>query len=533
MAQVFVSDYFYGDESKEFSYFRIPRLLITHQRFKNVSVEAKLLYGLLLDRMGLSEEHCWYDEDGRVFIYYTIEEIADDLCCGRDKAMKLLAELDKAKGAGLIERIRQGQGKPTKIYVKRFTTREVPPKKEEIPAPISEVEILDVQKSEIPTSRGRKPRLQEVGISDPSYHIIHSYARGEVTPEQAHDAGVEFARRLLGDKYEAAVCTHTDRDHLHCHIVFNSVSFMDGKKYRSDFKSYFHDLRGISNEVSRERGYSVIEPNGKGVSYSAWNAEKRDSGTIRDLIRRDIDAALAGSLTYDTFLETLRRHGYAIKRGPNVKHTAVRPPGGQRFVRLDSLGDGYTEADLMQRLSEQRHEPEPTLPVFSEQKRYTVRRRPCRYTPVKRGSFRALYLYYLYLLSPRKRKPQKIPFETRTEIRRAKQYRQQFFLLQKYHIDTKPELEMLSDALSNEMQILVDQRKELYALRREQPSEPLNADIDALTAQLRSLRRELRLCGKIAEYAPRMLRQVQESNAPSTENHLPNKAKERRHSLWR
>ena len=116
-----------------------------------------------------------------------------------------------------------------------------------------------------------------------SYHIVHSYAPGEVTPEQAHEAGVEFARRLLGDKYEAVVCTHTDRDHLHCHIVFNSVSFMDGKKYRSDFKSYFHDLRGISNEVSRERGYSVIEPDGKGASYAAWNAEKRGSGTLRDL----------------------------------------------------------------------------------------------------------------------------------------------------------------------------------------------------------------------------------------------------------
>ena len=111
------------------------------------------------------------------------------------------------------------------------------------------------------------------------------------------------------------------------------------------------------------------------------------------------------------------------------------------------------------------------------------------------------------------------------------QYRQQFSLLQKYHIDTKPELEMLSDALSNEMQILVDQRKELYALRREQPSEQLDADIDSLTAQLRPLRRELRLCGKIAEYAKQMLKQ--KSNYPSTENHMPDKTKERRHSLWR
>ena len=308
---------------------------------------------------------------------------------------------------------------------------------------------------------------------------------------------------------------------------------MDGKKYRSDFKSYFHDLRGISNAVSRERGYSVIEPDGKGASYSAWNAEKRGSGTIRDLIRRDIDAALAGSLTYDTFLETLRRQGYSVKRSPKVKHTAIRPPGGQRFVRLDSLGEGYTEFDLMQRLTEQRHEPEPTPPVFSEQKRYTVRRRPRRYPPVKRGSFRALYLYYLYLLSPRKKRPQKIPFETRAEIRRAAQYRKQFFLLQKYHIDTKPELDMLLDALSNEMQIIIDQRKELYALRREQPSEQLDAEIDRLTAQLRPLRRELRLCGKIAEYAPRMLKQVQESNSTSIQNHAPEQARERRYRLWR
>ena len=365
------------------------------------------------------------------------------------------------------------------------------------------------------------------------YHIIHSYAPGEVTPEQAHETGVEFARRLLGDKYEAVVCTHTDRDHLHCHIVFNSVSFMDGKKYRSDFKSYFHNLRGISNEVSRERGYSVIEPDGKGASYAAWNAEKRGSGTIRDLIRRDIDAALAGSLTYDTFLETLRRQGYSVKRGPNVKHTAVRPPGGQRFVRLDSLGEDYTEEAILQRLRRQRGVTAAMPPEQSESKRYTIRKRPRRYPPVKRGSFRALYLYYLYLLSPRKKRPQKIPFETRAEIRRAKQYRQQFMLLQKYHIDTNPELEMLSDALSNEMQIIVDRRKELYALRREQLSAQLDADIDSLTAQLRPLRRELRLCGKIVEYAPRMLRQVQESTSPSTENHLPNKAKERRHSLWR
>ena len=365
------------------------------------------------------------------------------------------------------------------------------------------------------------------------YHIIHSYAPGEVTPEQAHEAGVEFARRLLGDKYEAVVCTHTDRDHLHCHIVFNSVSFMDGSKYRSDFKSYFHDLRGISNAVSRERGFSVIASTGQGKQYSEWCAEQAGKPTIRNLIRQDIDAALRECVTYDTFWETLRRQGYSVKRGVNIKHTALRPPDSQRFIRLDSLGDAYTEASLMRRLKEQRYEPAAPS-VSSASKQYKVQRRPRQYPQVRRGSFRALYLYYLYLLSPRKKRPQKIPFETRAEIRRAAQYRQQFFLLQKYRVDTKPELDMLSDALSNEMQIIIDQRKELYQLRREQPSEQLDAEIAALSERLRPLRRELRLCGRIAEYAPRMLKQVRESNStPSTETHAPDKARERRHSLWR
>lgn len=120
-------DYYYGEESNQFSYYRIPRQLVTGERFKRLSTDAKLLYGLLLDRMGLSAKNGWYDEAGRVYIYYTLEEIQKDLSCGHEKAVKLLAELDKGKGIGLIERKKQGQGRPAKIYVKRFTTRAVPP----------------------------------------------------------------------------------------------------------------------------------------------------------------------------------------------------------------------------------------------------------------------------------------------------------------------------------------------------------------------------------------------------------------------
>ena len=124
MGQTVSFDYFYGGQSDAFSCYRIQWLLITGQQFKGLSTDAKLLYGLLLDHMGLSSRNSWYDELGRVYIYYALNEIQRDLNCGHDKAVMLLAELDTGKGIVLIEYVKQGQGYPAKIYVKQFTTAE-------------------------------------------------------------------------------------------------------------------------------------------------------------------------------------------------------------------------------------------------------------------------------------------------------------------------------------------------------------------------------------------------------------------------
>ena len=169
MPDMKLSSYFYGDEAMQFTYFRIPCQLITHPRFKHLSTDSKLLYGMLLDRMSLSIKNEWYDDTGRVYIYYTVDEIGSNLNCGRDKAMKLMAELDTGKGVGLIERIKQGQGKPTRIYAKRFTTQELPPQPEKKPkpsAPPPGVEFADVQTSDFPTPRGRDFRRAEVAETD-------------------------------------------------------------------------------------------------------------------------------------------------------------------------------------------------------------------------------------------------------------------------------------------------------------------------------------------------------------------------------
>lgn len=321
------------------------------------------------------------------------------------------------------------------------------------------------------------------------YHIIHSYAPGEVSPEQAQKLSVEFARRLIGDRFEAVIATHVDHEHIHSHIVFNSVSCTDGRMFRSDFKAYYGDIRGVSNAISRENGLSVIEPKGKGKQYAQWSAEKQSKPTIRGLIRQDMDAALSGAISMQTLFAALERQGYTVKRGTNVKHTAVRPPGGERFIRLGSLGEGYTEADLKARL---RGAPK-TTPVqvhIPQQKRCRVKRYSGNSRKAKPKGLRRLYLYYLYLLAPPRpyqRRP--VPFNVRAEVRKLSQYKRQFALLQKYRIENESQLSMLADALQTEIDSLVFSRQDLY--RRKRRGEDVVAEISEINLALRPLRREL------------------------------------------
>lgn len=349
------------------------------------------------------------------------------------------------------------------------------------------------------------------------YHLVHSYAPGEVTPEQAHAAGVEFARRLLGDHYEAVVATHIDREHYHCHIVFNSVSFVDGRKYRSDFKSYFGEVRGTSNAVSQDFGLSVIQPRDKGKHYAQWDAECRGKATISSLVRQDIDAAIRESFTFDSFLTALRRQGYSVKSGPNVKHAAVRPPGAGRFFRLDSLGDGYTEADIRTRLAAMRRgeAPPPPAPELRPRKqhRYTIQSgRPPERRHQKLKGFRALYVYYLYFLGVRRpRGAHQYPFPIRAEVIKLHRYQRQMNLLQTYHIDTDDQLTLLGEALQARIDALTGQRKVLYDQKRE--GKDVAGEIETINRELRRLRGQLKTCGQIEADTPRIRAQVETCRA--------------------
>lgn len=383
-----------------------------------------------------------------------------------------------------------------------------------------------------------KLRWDKKSRSIQGYHIIHSFAPGEVTPEQAHRLSVEFAERLLQGRFEAVVATHIDHGHIHAHIVFNSVSCTDGKMYRDNFKAYFGDIRGISNAISRENNLSVIEPKGSGKAYAEWNAEKNGKPTVRGLIRQDIDAALANAFTLQSFFEALQKRGYTIKRGVNVKHTAIKPPGSDRFFRLDSMGGGYTEADIKERLNRNRTEPttpetQTAAPMYIPKGRYKIKRRPPAYGKKRKLSgLRRLYLHYLYLLSPPRPRRRPVPFPVRAEVRRLDQYKRQFALLHKYRIDSESQLSMLADALQADIDSLVVSRRELY--HRKRRGEDVSAEIKEISLALRPIRRELKCCQQIADRIPQLQEHIRlDRQAEEQVRAEKTKTRQRRNELWK
>ena len=156
-------DYFHGMEAEQYSFYRIPKMLFTAEYFRSLSCEAKVLYGLMLDRMGLSIKNRWIDEEDRVYIVFTVEEIAELMNCGTQKAVKLMKELDTDKGIGLIEKKRLGLGKPNVIYVKNFMEIEnapLPDKEEEFYK--SEAKV----KTENAVSSNHNPRIVQITIQE-------------------------------------------------------------------------------------------------------------------------------------------------------------------------------------------------------------------------------------------------------------------------------------------------------------------------------------------------------------------------------
>ena len=178
-------------------------------------------------------------------------------------------------------------------------------------------------------------------------HLIQAFQPGEVTPEQAHEIGMELAKEILGGKYEFVLTTHIDKDHVHNHLIFNAVSFADHKHYHSNKRSY-HYIRRTSDRLCKEHGLSVIIPGqDKGKSYIEHQAAQNGT-SYKAKLKAAIDRLLPACSDLEELLRRLQREGYEIKRG---KYISARAPDQERFTRLKTLGVDYTEEALAARIA--------------------------------------------------------------------------------------------------------------------------------------------------------------------------------------
>lgn len=178
-------------------------------------------------------------------------------------------------------------------------------------------------------------------------HVIQSFEIGEVTPELAHEIGKQFADEILGGKYEYVLTTHIDKDHVHNHLIFNAVDFVDYHAYKS-YKRIYYDMREVSDRLCKENGLSVIPPSqNKGMGYKEYTEAKRGT-SWKQKLKQTIDWLVITAKDYDDFLRLMQEAGYEIKTG---KYISFRAEGQERFTRSKTIGENYTEERIKERIA--------------------------------------------------------------------------------------------------------------------------------------------------------------------------------------
>ena len=329
------------------------------------------------------------------------------------------------------------------------------------------------------------------------FHLVQSFAPGELSPELAQRIGVEFAEKLLKGDFQVVITTHLNTNCIHNHLVWNSVSLRDGRKYRSNVKSYLAEVRRISDDLCRQYGLSVIQTERSewtSLPYAQWVAEQSGNPTWKTAIRQDLDRAIAGSLTWKQFLTVLKNRGYIFCF--DRKYPTLTPPGKERPVRFKTLGKNYTPEAIRQRILS----PKPLW-----QMRNPKTQRFCIHTKPSHGvhGLRALYFSYLYKVGALRRKPQYSSYAVREDIRKLDQRLEQMEFLLHHKIRDRGQLAEIKKQAEDEISMLANQRQKLY---RREPGSP---QISELTGQIKQLRHTVRLCKKIEIHSMEIERRMQ------------------------
>ena len=343
--------------------------------------------------------------------------------------------------------------------------------------------------------------------------------------------------------------------HRRCHasqragvetIVVNSVSYADGKMFRNNFDTYYHGIRQVSDKLCRENRLSVIETDGKGKSYDEWLSGQAGKPTIRGMVRKDVEQAIAAADSFDGFITELQNMGYTVKYGPRVEHIAVRHKDAQRNIRIDRLDPRFSETALreyyrqLHRMptemqQEYRQENAPAKPKWQPTElQPTVRRArylgklPRRYPKV--SGFMACYYHYCALLRKayHGKSTKRCYFLLREDFLLFSRYQQQTKFLWENHIETMDELLAYKENAEVQIQQLARQRKVLYRQKREPERAAREEKIKSLTQQMKALRHEVYICSDIETDAAEVQEKLRQAELAAQEERNEVKQDEQR-----
>ena len=377
-----------------------------------------------------------------------------------------------------------------------------------------------------------KQRYGKLG-GNVAYHGYQSFVSGEVTPEEAHKIGLETARRMWGDDYEVVVTTHLNTDNIHNHIVVNSVSFRTGRKFENHISDHYR-LREISDEICRERGKAVFAPSKfTGSKKKDYWIHKNGGLTHRDILKRDIDQAISNTTNWKAFDLYLKNLGYSYARNSDYRHPAIIAPGWKRSVRIDSLGEQYTQEKIRERLI--LNQKDITL--------YAVRI-PKRFTPLmelqlefkKAQRMDGIQLAFALIIELWKlitgnnidrSSPKPLSPSIRREVQRLDQTMKEYRLLCENQIDSAQELVSFIEKKSADISALEADRQRIYnRIRRpksEEEKEQNKMAAREISAKLKPLREELKTAQSITERYPHILELLETERAMEAQVKTKNK----------
>lgn len=310
------------------------------------------------------------------------------------------------------------------------------------------------------------------------YHLIISFEEGEVTPDTAFEIIRRFVEEYLGQEYEAVLAIHDNTAHVHGHIIFNSVNYHNGRKYRYEKGDWAKKIQPVTNRLCREYGLSTIEIEEHGrkrnEGYKDWN-EFRDGKFIwREMIQRDVDACIMQAESFGEFLDLMVEKEYDIKQN---KYLAVKPKGMQRFCRCKSMGDNYTEERIRERIRLE------SLEAYAKRKHgegsHTIE--PPEDEFLRRTKLTGIQKTY-YAKACRLRHLERLPYskawEYREEIRKMQEVHEKYLFLVKNGIHSLTELAAARDNLKEKASECGKERRELYRERKQM--EPLFSVADKM-----------------------------------------------------